>query len=155
MKRFYKNKLGQFYLLISAILVVIIVGMISLVNYSMSNKNSKVDRFGDEFEREIEKVLDYDSLNNQNQIENFTASYSDYLGNKINASYIYGTNGSLEAYTYIQGSKIDLSSDLTISSGEILFDYDNSTYRFKLEKGQNFYFVFSQDIGGEKYVYTN
>lgn len=139
----------------AAILVIIIIGMISLINYSINTKNSRVDKFGEEFESESENVLDYDSLNSQNKIENFTAEYSAYLGNRINSSYIYGTNGSLEAYTYVSGIKVDLTSDLTVSANKIYFDYDNSTYEFDLEKGQNFYFVFSQEVGGEKYVYTN
>ncbi len=149
------NKSGQFYLVAAVIVVVIIVGMISITNYAKKSENSNVETFGEEFEIESQKVLDYDSLNGQNKIEDFTEVYSSYLGSKINSSFIVGTEGSLEAYTYLNGEKVDLNSSLTVGSEDIIFVYDEVIYNFELEKGKNFYFVFSQDIGGEKYVYTN
>jgi len=153
MKRW--NNFGQFYLVASVIVVVIVVGMITVFNYSGNLKKSNVDYFGKEFEFESEKVLDYDLLNGVSNIGGFTEEYSDYLGSGINASFIYGEETSLEAYTYISGSKVDLSSDLSVVSDEIYFSYDGDVYIFDLEKGKNFYFVFSQEMGGEKYVYTN
>jgi len=149
------KKKGQFYLVATAIIVVIIVGMISITNYAKKSENSNVETFGEEFEIESQKVLDYDALNGQNKIEDFTEVYSSYLGSKINSSFIYGTEGSIDAFTYIEGEYVDSNSYLSVGSEEITFVYDEVTYIFDLEKGKNFYFVFSQEIGGEKYVYTN
>jgi hypothetical protein len=152
---FAKKRKGQFYLVASVIIVVIVVGLITISNYSKSDKKSNIDKYGKEFEIESEKVLDYDALNGDNKIENFTKEYSIYMGNKINASYIYGTEGNMNAFTYLDGDYVDLNSDLSFDSDEMIFEYADSVYRFNIEKGKNFYFVFYQNIGGEKYVYTN
>jgi hypothetical protein len=150
-----KNKKGQFYLIASVIIIVIIVGMASITNYSSNSQSSNVEKYGKELEIESSHVLDYDSVNNQDSIENFTKSFSEYIGNKINATYISGTEGNIHAYTYINGNKLNMDSNLSTGSGEIIYNYGNSEYRFNLNKGKNFYFILNQEIKGERYVYTN
>ncbi len=149
------DKSGQFYLIAAIILVTIIVSLLSITNYSQKKDNTRIENIGRELEIESEKVFDYDKINGQNEIENFTGEYSYYVGEEIKLYFITGDENALEAYTYENGIKIDLSSESGIIEDKIIFAHEETEYSFDLNKGKNFYFVLSQDIGGEKYVYTN
>lgn len=149
------NKRAQFYLIASVIIVVLIVGLVSITNYSSKKDNSYIKNYGEEFEIESEKVIDYDILNSRNQLENFTRSYSNYIGTRANAYFISGDESNMEAYKYTNNIKTDLTSNLNIADGEINFVVENTTYQFDLNRGENFYFIISKEIEGEMYVYTN
>lgn len=148
------KKRGQFYLLASAIIAVILVGLISITNYSSKKDLSRVDEFGKNLEIESEKVLDYDSLNSENKIENFSREYSKYIGN-VSAYFIIVDGSEEEAYKFNGETKVDLTTNLTVADNEIIFDAGDTEYSFDLNKGKNFYFILSQKIGDENYVYTN
>lgn len=145
---------GQFYLIAAIILATIIVTLVSITNYSVKKDSSHVENIGKGLETEIEKVIDYDEINGQNKLDNFTAEYSSFAKD-MEIFFIETDGSSTEAYTYIEEVQVDLSSDVNILSDEITFVQDDIEYTFDLNKGKNFYFVITQDIGGEKYVYTN
>ena len=155
MKRLIRNSKGQFYLISAIILVTIIVALVSITNYSGKNDNERIQNLGKELGIEIEKVLDYDEINSQNRIENFTEEYSNFIGDDIDAYFVTGDKDGMEAYTFENDVKVDLSSEVSVVSDEILFVHDEVEYSFKLNQGKNFYFVLSQNIGDENYVYTN
>lgn len=150
-----KNKRGQFYLIAAVMLIVVIIGLVSIVNYTSSKDDSKVNLYGDKLKIESEKVLDYDLNNGANEIENFTRSYSNYMGSNVNAYFIVGINSSLRAYTYIAGVKLDLTNNLEVSDGKIYFTAEDTEYIFDLNKGQNFYFILYQETDSGNYVYVN
>jgi len=153
MKRL-KNK-AQFYLVSAMILATIIIALISITNFSNKKENNQIENYGKELEIEIEKVYDYDEINNRDSIENFTREYSYYIGKDFDVFFIIADDPEIEAYTFTDDTKVDLSSQASIVGDEIIFSDGNVSYNFELNEGKNFYFVLSQDIGGEKYVYTN
>lgn len=154
MKKGVRGKKAQFYLVAAIIIVVITSTMIVVSNYSSgNNRGSEVDLMGDELKAESSKILDYDNANSQDSIEAFTEEYSKYAGDEVNIVFIYGTESSIQAYTYENDSRIDLAT--SISENQIFLNYGNEDYQFNLNRGKNFYFIISKDIRGEKYVYTN
>jgi competence protein ComGC len=153
MKRL-KNK-AQFYLVSAMILATIIIALISITNFSNKKENNQIENYGKELEIEIEKVYDYDEITNHDSIEDFTKEYSYYIGKDFDAFFIIADDPEIEAYTFTDDTKVDLSSQAGIVGDEIIFSDGNVSYNFELNEGKNFYFVLSQDIGGERYVYTN
>lgn len=149
------NKKAQFYLISAVILVILIVGLVSVTNYSAKKGNSYISNYGEELEIESEKVIDYSSLNSDSKLDDFTSQYSNYLGTRADAYFITGSEGNMQAYKYTNNIKTDLSSYLTLTEDKINFELENTTYEFDLNKGQNFYFILSKEIEGENYVYTN
>lgn len=145
---------GQFYLVASVILVVIIVSFITISNYAIKKNPSNVDTYGKELEIEIEKVFDYNEINGEDKTENFTKEYSEYLGSDIDSVYIIVDGNENEAYYFSDGVKVDATGNLSVAE-EIIFDAGDSEYQFDLNKGKNFYFILSQNVEEEKYVYTN
>lgn len=53
------NKRGQFYLMVSIIIVAVIVGLISVHNIAKKKPVAKISNLEEELETESEKVLDY------------------------------------------------------------------------------------------------
>lgn len=145
---------GQFYLIATIIIVVVIIGFAVITNYSFKKSSSKLEAIGEELKIEGEKVLDYDTVNEPDEFENFAKDYSEYIGDEIDIYFIVGEGTSFEAYEYDGESKNDLSANLVVGSN-IVFTLEEVDYEFDLEQGKNFYFIITQKIRGEKYVVTN
>ena len=170
------KKRGQFYLLTTIIIITIIVSLITVSNYSRERSNIKFFYLGEELEIESEKVLDYGIKNNKNMkelLENFTRDYSNY-SNTENSYFIFGDNNEVTVTGYKKLSFgaifIDAGSGnetLILNKGEynskdflnpaesIKVTVDGVVYDFILKSGENFYFIISREINGEKYVFTN
>ncbi len=156
MKRF--DKKGQFYIVAAMILVIVVSSIVTINNYSSKKEFTKeAELRGKELVIESERVLDYDSANNQENILTFAEGYSNYLEEEADIIFIYGEEGSLDAFTYEDGGYIDLNSGLVVDNvnGTITFTRTNEQYQFNLNRGKNFYFILSKEAGSEKYVYTN
>jgi hypothetical protein len=150
------NKKGQFYLIAAIILVGLIVALSAAMNYSTKTNSNEAEEIAKELTIESSQVLDYDTLHpSDTQFENFAMAYSQYVGEDKDIYFIIvdENQGIKEAYKYSADTKVDLSSNLAVGS-DIKFTIDSSTYSFKLEDGENFYFVIVQSKGGERYVLT-
>ncbi|MFQ5531211.1 MAG: hypothetical protein ACE5ES_01205 [Candidatus Nanoarchaeia archaeon] len=115
------------------------------------------------------------TLQNVSLIEHFTNLYDLYKGVDKEIFYIFGNeaDSSLQAFKYsdLVVGTIDINvggtfsgleisqrakESLTIdtSGGKIKATIEQITYEFDLKAGENFYFVISQDIDGERIVAT-
>jgi len=172
-----KTKRGQFYLIVTIIIAATIVGFAAVVNYSEEKSSVKIYDLGEELKIESENILDYgiynelDETEMENLLINFIGNYSEY-GEEKDLYFIFGNREKIivVAYQKLAGEiYVDAgngNSQLTISEGtgtqefypsanEIIVTIKETEYKFELKKGENFYFVISQEIEGEQYVVTN
>ena len=151
------DKRGQFYLIATIIIVGLMIGLVVIFNYSTKTNSYETEEIAKELSIEIEKVMDYDSINSPGEFENFARDYSTYVG-VDKGIYFIRVNGEniddREVYKYSGETKVPLNDDLSVNGDVISFISDEETYNFKLEKGKNIYFVLIHDTGGERYVYT-
>lgn len=148
-----KNKRGQFYLIAAIIVVAILIGFISLKNYSNKEEVLKVSSLSEQLKIEGEKVLDYDKRNSPDKFEDFAKSYSDYAGDKIDIYYILGTTSNMEVYSFVNGVKTDKT--FSQDGSDLSVEINGTTYDFELENGNNFHFIMIEKKGGEQDVITN
>jgi|TARA_Y100000310_G_scaffold344913_1_gene460476 hypothetical protein len=169
------DKKGQFYLLATIIIVTIVASLVIVSNYSTEKTNIKFNHLGKELEIESRNVIDYGIKNNENikdLLIDFTKNYSIYstaeslyfiFGNddevtisgykKLNSEVVVINTGSgnedfsLNKEEYKSQSFSDPTENIKIKVGEI--DYD-----FTLNSGENFYFIISKEIDGEKHIFT-
>lgn len=181
MKRgFVKDKTGQFYLVAAIIISVIVVSFVTLSNYAEGQELANVQNVGDELKIESEKVLDFGTYNSYSETQ-----INDLMGKFVNDSINYNNNGEdfyfifgdISGITFTGYSQTDSAISINISGEEIpinlaereilfqkfipesentiILTIDSTNYEFELKDGKNFYFVVSQEIGGEKYVARN
>jgi len=148
------NKRGQFYLLVTVVIISLIGGFLLITNYSKKNNDIRVYNLGEELKTESAGMLDYGAVTGNYRWDEFTKNFSDYAGKDINITFIVGSLGSPDIYRYNEdGNKEIVSSSLNWNLLSITAN--NINYEFVLRPGENFYFIMSQDIGGERYVATN
>jgi len=150
---FPKNKRGQYYLIAAIIFIGIIFILISVVNESRKETNTRVYELSKEMKIESSKVMEYYAYTGNNQIENFTKKYSEYAGQEINIYFITGNRTLQKAYNCTGGNRKNIT-DLDFDSvGNILnMTIEEKIYSFNFEKGENFYFVITQKEGDEEYI---
>jgi len=170
------KKRGQFYLLTTIIIITIITSLVTISNYSREKSNIKFNYLGEELEIESEKVLDYGIKNNENLrefLEDFTREYSNYADVE-NSYFIFGNENEITVtgYKKLNSGTIFINAgsgntSLNLNKGEynsrnflnpeesIKVTVDGVIYNFILKSGENFYFIISKEINGEKYTFTN
>ena len=165
------DKSGQFYLIAAIILASIIIGITTLSNYSKRDSITKFNDLKEELQIEIVNVMDYGTYNKFNEaqmhvlLNDFTQGYIDSESRDKDLYFVFGNENNITVRGYQKSDKIisvssGVSSTITQKAGEfigsidpsgndiILYIGDNS-YTFKLNRGENFYFVISQqDEGG-------
>lgn len=171
------NKMGQFYLAAAIVIVVIIIGFAAIQNYTRKQSSIQLYDIKEELGIEGGKVLDYGTYNldsdedKEQLLQDFTSNYSEYAGEGKNLYFIFGNtqkiyvikyeevvSGSISInvgsrrsglQTFIKGGEITTyvpeGNEVTLTIGGL--DYD-----FTLKRGENFYFIISQEIGGEQHV---
>lgn len=149
------EKKAQFYLISTIIIVGLIIGLAVMFNYSVRSSSYETEKVAKELQIESEKVIDYDTYHTTNQFENFASEYSSYIGSGKKIYFILVEGQNKEAYRYNEGVKVDLSSSVSVVGENIQFILENEIYNFKLEEGKNFYFLVVQEIGGERYVFSD
>jgi len=167
------KKRGQFYLITTIIIITMVASLIVVSNYSRERSNIKFDYLGEELGIESEKILDYGIKNNKNikeLLENFTKVYSNYSSVE-NLYFIFGNKNEITVAGYKELSSgiifIDVGSgneEINFNKGEynsrsflnptesIKVTVDSIEYNFILRSGENFYFIISKEINGEKYI---
>lgn len=173
-----RDKGGQFYLLAAIVIIALIIGFAAISNVAKKRAQTTIYDLGDELGIESARVLDFgvirqEEVNNTELIAHFTTLYDQYAGTDKEMYYIFGNPGNIIAYKYGDiivgtisitigggGSQIPidqrLRQDIGVTedstSGKISVDIDGKLYYFDLNQGENFYFVISQNIGGEEFV---
>ena len=165
------NKSGQFYLIAAIILASIIIGIVTVSNYSKKDSITGFQDLKEELQIESENVLDYGVYNKFNEaqmrglLNDFTQEYIDSESRDKDLYFVFGNENNITVKGYQKSDKLisvssGASSTITQKAGEftgsidpsgndiMLYIGDNS-YTFKLNRGENFYFVISQqDEGG-------
>ena len=159
-----RSKLGQFYLIAAVLIIVIIVGFVTISNYSRGKRSSvKIYDLGDELGIESQNVIDYGTFKGvemNSLLTEFVESYKNYAGEGKNLYFIFGDLGSLQVKAYEELVEVAFNSSDIREDGDninvIIKDSDGGEieYQFDLKAEDNFYFVVSQEIGGEKHVVT-
>jgi len=157
------NRKGQFYLMVSLILVAVIVGMISVHNLAKKKPVAKISHLEEELEIESEYVLDYYTNTDDYVIDDFTKNYSYYLGGDVNVIYILeNESDGLEVFDYNLSTGNKNTRDYYVldyvpSSGEgkINVPVNSTNYTFEMRHGKDFYFIITKEAFEEKHVITN
>jgi len=172
-----RGKKAQFYLLAAVIIIAIIIGFAATTNYIRKNPNVAVYDLGEQAGIESENVIEHGLINNKDNLQDFTEQFSEYAGEGKELYFLFGDNEGLYVASYEQiltgetslivgGGSITLKllkDKYRISEekykpqddGKIKIKIEEDEFEFELEEGQNFYFVISQEIGGDKYVATS
>lgn len=170
------NKRGQFYLIAAIIIITIIAGFAFISNYSSKKIQPISYSPKDEITVESQKVLDYGIANGKNLndlLNNFSRDYSIYsdsdslyfvLGvqnNIIVSGYNKAGSSSIIA-NFGNGSKVlnfseaqYLTKNFSSTGQSAILTINGIEYGFTLKPTQNYYFVVSKDIEGERYVSTS
>ena len=169
-----KQKRGQFYLIAAFIIIAIILGFVVISNYAKSKTTIRLYNLKEDLQIESENVLEYGTYNefDENQIrdllEDFTETYSTYVGEGIDIYFVFGNREKITvagyqevtSTIYIEDSSMMLTKGEYVSEefypvgNKVIVTMDGTEYEFKLKPGENFYFVISQEIGGEEHVVT-
>ena len=156
-----RNKRGQFYLIAAIIIIAAIIGYAAVSNYLGKTESVKLYNLGEELGIESENVLDFGTYNELDSSEmetllmNFIESYAAYVEEGIEIYFIFGNPDKITVIGYKDLEEVpSISAEITASGKEVIVTINGVEYSFKLEQGENFYFVISQEIGGEKYVVT-
>jgi hypothetical protein len=173
------KKRGQFYLAAAIVIIVLIVGFATVQNFTKRQSSIKLYDVREELGIEGGKVLDYGTYNVDNEadkkdlIEYFTSNYTEYAGEGRNLYFIFGNPSKIYVISYEEV----VSGTLSVSFGEggrsqletfikegevteydpkgddtVIIKIGDLEYEFELKRGENFYFIVSQEIGGEQHV---
>lgn len=173
------EKAGQFYLIAAIIISVILIGFVSMVNYSKRQESISLQNIGEELKIESENVFDfgtykgYDESQMQGLAGDFIDDYINYNDDKKDSYFLFGNTNNIKVFGYSESDKIiyvDAGSgyvEMSITAGEIssheftpagndiIIKIDEKDYEFKLKSGENFYFVILDNIKGEEHVVRN
>ncbi len=150
-----KNKKAQFYLVAAIVLVTVTVAFITIANYSQKRTPVTIYDLGEELGIESQNVLDYGTSQGgdmETLLTNFVEDYKVYAGESKNLYFIFGTEGDIQIKAYQDLIDVSEGIEYTEGAGQIVVTIEDIEYQFDLGEGQNFYFVISQEIDGEKYV---
>lgn len=162
------NKKGQFYLIAAIIIIAIIAGLATIFNYSTKIDSVGAENFGKELEIESAKVLDLKAITGEDRLNDFMKNYSDYAKKEgMNIYFIFGNSSNINMRTYENFSDVvTLDGNALVDSGgyfeisvvpgnNVSATINQTEYVFKVKQGDNFYFIISQDIEGEKHIFAN
>jgi len=173
---FPKNRRGQFFLVMSLVIIGLVAGLTGISNSVQKKSEVKFYHIGEELKYESDKTMDYAIINELDMEEvltNFSKDYSKY-SNADGFYYIFGTTSKI---TFV-GLNKNNSGTIKIDAGsgeeniELIqnqfytenFDSPNANiklvvngvnYPFTLRNGENFYFVISKELDGDIYTATN
>ena len=151
------GKKGQFYLLAAIIIITLIVGFVTIQNYSSRKSSVKLYDLKDELGIESQNVIDYGTANEENLnslLEQFVESYANYAGDNKNLYFIFGDADDLQVKAYEDLSDVSSNFIATEEGGKISIVIGEVTYQFDLLAKENFYFIVSQEIEGETHIVT-
>lgn len=149
-----ESKRGQFYLIASLAIIVLISGIFFVSKVDTAHESPRVEELAEELEIEAGGILDSGAITESYNWDEFTGNFSAYAKD-VKIAYVVGTVGSNEAYYYEgSGNRVDLSKTVNTTDALTLI-YDGRDYIFQMHEGENFFYVVSQEIDGEKYIARN
>jgi len=184
-KFFPQNCRGQFFLIAAIIIIVVTIGIVTVSNYAGEKDAVKLYDLSEELGIESQNVLDYGTYSQLDEeemkmlMEKFVQNYVNYVGDTGNLYFIFGNKETIYAIGYqeLTSEKVCITLNtkgedaecipLQImgetqefpSAGkeieEVFIKIENYEYQFKLNPGENFYFVIWQRIGRDKVVITS
>jgi len=170
------SRKGQFYLITAFIIITIVVGSVAISNYAKKQSSIRLYNLKEDLKIESENVLEYgtysefDEVQMKELLSNFTEIYSGYIGEGVQIYFVFGNREKIivAGYQELTSETIYVEdSPMVITEGEytyeefypeenkIIVTIDSVAYEFSLKAGENFYFVISQDVGGEEHVITS
>jgi hypothetical protein len=175
-----KDHKGQFFLIAAVVIIVVVVSIVTITNYTQKRDVVKLYDLGQELGIESQNVLDYGTYSELNEsemkilMENFITNYVGYMQDKKNIYFIFGNSKKINVIGYqeiVNESvcvkvttsscapylKIGETQEFLVGTGitKVAITIGGIEYDFKLKRGENFYFVIWQSVGGEKHVITN
>jgi hypothetical protein len=148
------QKQGQFYLIAALVIIVLIIGLVAVYNYTSEPTESRIEGLSEELQIEGGTILDYGASTGIYPWNKFTKNFTDYAGQEIDITYVTGLDSAPNAFYYDDNG--DQQQATTWQQGStITVTHNNANYSFEIKQGQNFYFIMSQSIGEEYYVTTN
>tara|TARA_Y100000296_G_scaffold87271_1_gene131684 strand:- start:952 stop:1479 length:528 start_codon:yes stop_codon:yes gene_type:complete len=170
------DKKGQFYLLMTIIIVGLIFSFAAVINFSQKKSSVNFDYLKDELIIESENVMDDVLFNNKNMNESlidFSKTYSTY-SEADNLYYIFGNRELVTVAGYLKLSDGKIFVDAGSGNQELSFSknvynsrdfinpdrnikvtVNNVVYDFSLSLGENFYFILSKEVKEDVYIVTN
>jgi len=100
------NKGGQFFLIAAITIIIIIVSVVTISNYTEKKNEVKLYDLKQEMGIESQQVLDYGTYNNLNSsqmrslMESFIKSYVNYIEEEKNIYFIFGNKEEINALGY-------------------------------------------------------
>ncbi len=168
-----KNKRGQFYLIASFIIISLLIGFVSVKNYSQTAP-VKIYDISEELNIESAQVIEYGIVQDvqvSDLLGDFSQKYSDYTGKELDELYfVYGDSEEVVIVTYKEVSTGSISlgnykTEIATSKTEVSrssnpgqkveISLDNKKYDFELKQGQNFYYIIQKETENEVYSITN
>ncbi len=157
------NERGQFFLVATFIIIGVLLGLTTIVNY-VNVKESK-EYFYDlakEVGDENKELMDYSAYSEENVLDltsDFLFNYSDYIGSDQFIS-VYGNSSDLYGMHFKEESlgvvgidtggewvtvpvqrKTGKEANVSLQGEEIKVIIDNSTHTFEMKKGYNFFYI--------------
>jgi hypothetical protein len=100
------NKNGQFFLIAAITIIIVIVSVVTISNYTEKKNEVKLYDLKQEMGIESQQVLDYGTYNNLNKdqmrnlMENFIKNYVNYIEEQKNIYFIFGNKEEINALGY-------------------------------------------------------
>lgn len=178
------NNKAQFYLVAAIIIVMILAGIASIKTYAFVRAEPrKIKDISSELSEETTRIIDYgiySSVNLLELLERFDTEFSEYFLKKTeqtNLVFIYGNSSKLYIVQYndeytgavfatIGGASPTWSTSETIISrkeiavseyadGILTVHIFGKDFDFKIEEGEMFYFLITQEKDGEIFIEKN
>jgi hypothetical protein len=175
-----QDQRGQFFLIAAVIIIVVVVSIVTITNYTEKRDVVKLYDLGQELGIESQNVLDYGTYSELNDtemktlMENFINNYVSYIQEQKNIYFIYGNSQKINVVGYQEVVNesvcVDVSQgvctpyltigqtqEYSVEAGvtKVGITVGGIEYDFRLKRGENFYFVIWQSVGGEKHVVTS
>ena len=177
------DKRAQFYLIAAIVIISIIIGFVTVTNYS-KKPTTKVYDLSEELGIESDQVVEHGIVNRLTMkalIEDFTVKYSEYIqGDVDNLFFIFGNfEDGVQVVTYekitqggirIGGTEVEISDGHAVTTlidsnkietngGVVKIEIKSEDgeiieHIFELKPGENFYYIMQKKEGDQQYVIT-
>lgn len=172
-----KNRRAQFYLIAAIVIISVIIGFAVISNSPKKKIPVKLYDLKQELGIESANVLAYGTYSELNETEmrallqNFVTEYVAYAGQGRNLYFIFGNQNKIIIMSYqtlAEEASVNVGGEedtpliiggtpqefTPLPGSDVVIKIDGEDYTFPLNTGENFYFVISEEIGGETYVVT-